>query len=110
MSQTNMVVTQLAQLGFADRIAHEAQGHPEIARQAAQQAVPEILKQQKDSLGETEDAGATRRVKAGKDGQGGRGGRDRLSDERRRQNGPQAEGDPSAPNTPWAGNILNLKV
>ena len=108
MSQTNMVVTQLAQLGFADRIAHEAQGHPEIARQAAQQAAPEILKQQKDSVGETEDTEAARKLKSGKDRQGGRERRGGSSGKRRQENGTPES--PSVPNTPWAGNILNLKV
>lgn len=108
MSQTNIAMTQLAQLGFADRMAHEAQGHPEIARQAAQQAAPEILKQQKDSVGETEDAEASRKVKAEKDSR--RGGRDGSSGRRRRKGEPPPEDAPSAPGTPWAGNILNLKV
>ncbi len=108
MSQTNIVVTQLAQLGFAERIAHEAQGHSEIARQAAQQAAPEILKQQKDSVGEPEEAEAARKVKPGKGGQGG--GRGGTTHKRRRKGQPPPEESPSEPNTPWAGNILNLKV
>lgn len=110
MSQTNIVITQLAQLGYADRIAHEAQGHPEIARQVAQQAAPEILKQQKDAVGETEDAEAARKLTSEKDGKGGQSGRDGSSGKRRRKGEPPSEETPSAPNTPWAGNILNLKI
>ena len=108
MSQINIPVTQLAQLGFADRIAHEAQGHPEVARQAAQQAAPEVLKQQKDTVVETQSSEAARKLKAEKDGKGG--GQGDTGAKERRQGEPPPEEAESAPNTPWAGNILNLKV
>ncbi len=107
MSQINIPVTQLAQLGFADRIA-EAQEHPELARQATQQAMPEVLKQQKDSVVETQNSEATRKLKAEKDGKdGGQGG---AGKQNQRQGGTQPEEAESVPNTPWAGNILNVKV
>ncbi len=108
MSPINIPVTQLAQLGFADRIAHEAQAQPELARQAAQQAMPEILRQQKDSVVETQNSEASRKLKAEKDGKdGGQGG---SGMQNRRQGEAPPEEAESAPNTPWAGNIVNLKV
>jgi hypothetical protein len=108
MSQINIPVTQLAQLGFADRIAHEAQGHPEVARQVLQQAMPEVLKQQKDSIVATQDSEAARKLKAEKDGRDGKQGDSGAKGQR--QGEPPPEEAESVPNTPWAGNILNLKV
>ena len=107
MSQTNIAITQLAQLGFAERIAQEAQGHPEIARQAAQQIAPEALKQQKDTVGETENTQKSRSVKAEKDGKGNGGN---AGQERRRKGEPPPSEDEAAANSPWAGNIVNMKV
>lgn len=109
MSQTNIVVTQLAQLGFADRIAHEAQGHPEIARQAAQEAATEALKQQKESVAGTEETGKSRKLKSEKDGEGG--GKDASGQQKRQRQGePPPEEPENSATSPWAGNILNLKV
>ena len=107
MSQINIPVTQLAQLGFADRIAHEAQGHPEIARQAAQQATPEVLKQQRDKVDEPQGSEASKALKSEKDGKGSQGG---AGDNQRKKGEPPPEETESASNSPWAGNILNLKV
>lgn len=107
MSQTNIVVTQLAQLGFADRIAQETQGNLEAARQAAQQAAPEALKKQKDSVEKPEDAESARAVKAEKDGKGGQGDSERKR--HRKGESPPEETDSPA-GSPWAGNIVNLKV
>ncbi|MCC8193908.1 MAG: hypothetical protein LIP28_04610 [Deltaproteobacteria bacterium] len=107
MSQINIPVTQLAQLGYADRIAHEAQGQPEIARQTAQQAAPEALKQQKDAIAEPEKTAKNRALKSEKDGHGGGASGDTP---RRRGEPPPEEQPDSSPDTPWAGNIVNLKV
>lgn len=108
MGQTNIVITQLAQLGFADRIAQEAQGNAEAARQAAQQAAPEALKKRKDSIEKTEDAESSRAIKAEKDGKGGQGGATRK--QRRKGTPPPGEDACSAADSPWSGNIVNLKV
>jgi len=107
MSQ-NIVATQLAQLGFADRIAQETQGNAEAARQAAQQAAPEALKQQKDAVAATEDSEKTRKLKSEKDGEGGRN--DSPGNRRHRKGDASPEEAESTPDSPWAGNILNLKV
>ncbi len=107
MSQTNIAVTQLAQLGFADRIAQEAQGHPEVARQAAQQTAAETLKQQKDSVAKMEEPEAAKALKPEKDGKGGRGN---SGKQQRRKGEPPPEEAEGAAGTPWAGNIVNLKV
>lgn len=112
MSQTNIAITQLAQVGLAERIAQETQGHPEVLRQAAQQSAPQELKHQKDAVGETERSETPRGIKADKDGKGGRDGGKRGGKRgpgRGPDGGPDGDRDGAA-NTPWAGNILNLKV
>lgn len=108
MSQNNIVVTQLAQLGFADRIVQETQGNAEAARQAAQQAAPEALKQQKEAVAGTEDTEKSRKLKSEKDGGGGKS--DFPGNRRHGKGGAPPEEQESAPENPWAGNILNLKV
>lgn len=107
MSQTNIPITQLAQLGLAERIVQEAQGHPEVTREAAQQLAPQALKRQKDSVGETENTEASRSIKARKDGKGGR--QDARRHGRRKGEPPPEESETGA-STPWAGNIVNVKV
>ncbi|CAK7063978.1 MAG: hypothetical protein DELT_01556 [Desulfovibrio sp.] len=107
MSQTNIPITQLAQLGLAERIAQEMQGHPEVVREAARQAAPEALKQQRESIEKTEDTSKSRNIKADKDG----GNRGRSgNDAKEKKKAPFADDTESAPETPWAGNILNVKV
>lgn len=108
MSQTNIVVMQLAQLGYADRIAQETQGNAEAARQAAQQAAPEALKQQKDAVAATEDTEKSRKLKSEKDDSGGKN--DSPDSRRQGKGGAPPEETESQPESPWAGNILNLKV
>ena len=107
MSQTNIAITQLAQVGLAERIAQENQGHPEVSRQAAQQTAPQELKNQKDTVAQSEHSEETRGVKAEKDGRKGGG---RREDKKRDTRSASPEEPQSVANTPWAGNILNLKV
>ena len=110
MSQTNIVITQLAQLGLAERVAQEMQSHPEVTRQAAQQAAPEVLKQQNDSVAKNEDAESSRKVRAKKDG--GEGRENAQERKRRKAARPPAESGVAGESVtaPWAGNIVNLKV
>lgn len=105
MSQ-NIAVTQLAQLGLAERIAQEMQGHPEVVREAARQATPDALKQQRASVEKTEDTARSRNVKAEKDG----GNKGQGGGERKKKKAPFADDTESTPDTPWAGNLLNIKV
>ena len=109
MSQTNNIaVTQLAQLGLAERIAQETQGHPESTRHAGEQAALLALKQQKDSVGATQDSESSRGVKTKKEGGEPRGGtRDRK---RRHKDDSSPEEDEDNASSPWAGNIVNFKV
>ena len=107
MSQTNIAITQLAQLGFADRIAQETQGHPEIARHTAEHAAIQELKRQKDTIAKTEDSEASRTIKARKEGGGS--GKDARREKQRKSSPETPEEEPGTP-SPWAGNIVNLKV
>ena len=107
MSQINIPSTQLAQLGFADRIAYENHGQAEIARQTAQLITPEALKQQRDMVSDSEKSEKNRALKSEEDGRGGQG---TFGDQRRQQKGSSTgESEESSP-SPWSGNILNVKV
>lgn len=107
MSQ-NIAVTQLAQLGLAERFAQEAQGHPEVLREAARQTTPEALKQLRESVEKTENAAKSPKVKTEKDG----GGKSRDENGKRKRKKAPGAGSAarSAPDSPWAGNLLNLTV
>lgn len=107
MSQTNIPITQLAQLGFAERIAQETQGHPEIVRQMAEHASVQELKRQKDTIAEAERSKGSRAVKDKKDGDASR--KD-AKGERQRKDSPETPEEEPAAASPWAGNIVNLKV
>ena len=109
MSQTNIAITQLAQVGLAERIAQETQGHPEVTKQAAQQAAPETLKRQEARVAESEKSKNARIIKEEKDrqnasSQGNSNGRKKYS--------PKEEEPKTGTNSgiPWSGNILNVKV
>lgn len=106
MSQTNIAITQLAQLGLTERIAQEMQGHPEILRESARQATPEALKQQRESVAKADNAEKSRKAQVGDEGGGGRSGH--HPGEKRKA--PFRDDAERAPETPWAGNILNIKV
>lgn len=106
MSQTNIAITQLAQVGYAERIALETQAQPEVARQAALQAAPEELKKLRDAVAETEEFDGARTIRGEKNRQGGQGGG--YAGGRRHAGSEQEE--EAAQNTFLAGNILNLRV
>lgn len=108
MSQTNIPITQLAQLGLAERIVQEAQAHPEVNRQAAQQAAPQELKKQRTSVEKTDDSKGSRSVKAEKDGRNPSGGGNAGSG-RKNGSSPEEEAEGTAI-APWSGNIVNVKV
>ncbi len=111
MSQTNVAITQLLQVGLTERIAQEAQAHPEVVKQAAQQAAPEILRQQNSTVPKTDDAESSRKIKSRDGGRqrSGADGRRRKHFAAAEQAEPESETSPAA-DTPWAGNIVNLKV
>ncbi len=111
MSQTNVAITQLVQANLTERIAQEAQAHPEVVKQAAQQAAPEALRQQNSTVPKTDDAEGARKIKLRererdrqRHGAGRRRGKKNAGETQ--AEGPDAENTP----TPWAGNIVNIKV
>lgn len=107
MSQNNIAIIQLAQVGLTERVAQEQQSRPEIAQQAAQQAAPELLKKQQSTVGETEKSKSSSTIRPEKDGQNA-SGHGETGDRKRKEEEPDEE--PSAAASPWAGNILNVKV
>lgn len=99
---------QLAQLGLTERLAHDAQTQPELARSATQQAAQEALRHERKHIQKSEDAEHSSGVDAQQEDASGRG-QDRQFKKRRPQP-PEAPTEGDDDNNPWTGNILNIKV
>ena len=110
MSIPGNVSLILAQVGQAERIAQELHAQPEVQRQAAQQAAPEILRRENAQVPVSEKGDASGKVRA----RGDREPRERGEQGERRQGGPAKEEEEPTPSPdatpPWAGNIVNIKV
>jgi hypothetical protein len=108
-AQHNIAITQLAQVGLAEKTAQELQSHPEVQSQTAGQLTPEALRKQGSTVQNPDPGGKARSVslrdKRNRERQGGR--RDKKQGSR---NAAPGDENPSAPDSVWAGNILNLKV
>ena len=109
MSQTNVAITQLVQVGLAERMAQEAQAYPEVARQVAQQAAPEALRQQNAMVAKTDETEESRKIKA-QDKGGQKPGADARKRKKRGHHAQPEEAENTSAQTPWAGNIVNIKV
>ncbi len=113
----------LAQMGHVEKIAHTEMAHPEAQQASAKQQAAEALKHAQESVEKIEDPEESQLL-LDKDGRSGGqgGGRNRK---KRRQKRAQNQSDQSeladedgssAPeearraNSPWQGNILNIKV
>ena len=105
----NIAMTQLAQVGLAEKVAQELQSHPEVVGQAARQTTPEVLRIQQAAVPGTEDSKKSSGLKTS----------DRQpKDQRRHHKKQQRNARPADSETPdsasipgaWAGYILNVKV
>ncbi len=109
MSIPGSVNLILAQMGQAERLAQELQAHPEVQRQAAQQAAPEILRKENAQVQAPEKGDGSAKVRdreaRGRQGQAGHDKRQAKG------SGQEDEPDPGRDDAPpWAGNIVNIKV
>ena len=114
MSQHNIAITQLVQVGMAEKVAQETQGHPEVQRQAAQQLTPEMLRQQNAAVPTAEESEGARKAGARQVGErqgGGRGGARRRARQRAKQAEAAAAPEEAAPvPSGWTGNIVDINV
>ena len=109
-AQHNIAITQLAQVGLAEKVAQELQSHPEVLGQAARQTTPELLRLQQAAVPTTENSKKNPAIKTS----------DRQRKDPRRSKkknhtltAPQEEGNSQSSATPpgaWTGYILNVKV
>lgn len=99
----------IAQLGHAERVAHEAQAHPEMAQAAAQQAAAQALVHDRSQVQKTGESGKSEVVD---ERERNRQQRRALLLARRKARAAQDEDDEPADSDddPWSGNILNIKV
>lgn len=100
----------IAQLGHAERVAHEAQAHPEMAQAAAQHAAAQALRHDRSQVQKSEESNRSELVD---ERERNRQRRRALLLARRRNRAPQAEEDietADADSDPWSGNILDIKV
>ena len=110
VTQSNIAITQLVQVGLAEKVAQELQSHTEVLRQAAQQTTPELLRLQENAVPTTEDSKKNSAVKTSDRQQ-----RDRRRNPKRQQRAaaPAEDGETQdAPVSPgaWSGYIVNVKV
>ena len=110
VAQHNIAITQLAQVGLAEKVAQELQSHPEILRQAAQQTTPELLRLQQSAVPTTENSKKNSAIKTSD--------RQRKEQRRNSKKNYKQEAQPEVDETQnlvavpgaWTGYILNVKV
>lgn len=108
MSVDPTIPVMLAQLSQTERLAHEAQTGPELARPAAQHATMEMLLHEQKQVQKADDAEHTSSVNARPQGR-----RSRQRPRRHlapRKPPPEPQEDAPSDDDPWTGNIVNLKV
>lgn len=104
MSESNLPLN-IAPMGHVERLAHEAQSHPELQKAAAQQAAAESLREAKKQIQKTEK---------------GEGGKINPDAEKKKEE-PDGEGHPRKEakgeeheephkGNPWSGNLLDVKI
>ena len=92
-------------MGHVERLAHEAQVHPELQKAAAQQAAAEALREAKKQIQKTDKS---------------EGGKINPDAEKKREE-PGGEGHPKKEakgeeheethkGAPWSGNLLDVKI
>ena len=106
-AQYNIAIQQLAQIGHAEKIAQELQAHPEVQSQAARQLAQETLKHQSVTIEKSDDAKKTRTVSSHEKK---RRERQQHATAKNKITAEDEEEPASSSSSPWAGNILNLKI
>ncbi len=104
MSETSLPLN-IAPLGHIERLAHEAQVHPELQQAAAQQAAAESLrKAQKQIQKTTKSEGG----KINPDAENKKENPDHDSGPRQEAQGEEHE--EAHTGNPWSGNLLDVKI
>ena len=106
MSGGNIVPISIAPLGLIEKVAHDAQVSP-VTQQAAaqQQAVEEIHREQKQVQNVNKGDNI---FKVGDEQEEERKQKRQTSRRKSARKGPGKK--PDAPNRPWAGHLLDVKI
>ena len=99
----------LAHLGHTERLAHDAQTQPELARSTAQEVAKEALLHDREQVQKTDNAEHSPGVQTRQE-QGRSRGRQRRPPPRRKPPPPEDDDTPETPQDPWTGNFVNIKV
>lgn len=95
----------IAPMGHVERIAHDAQAHPELQQAAAQQAAGEALRKARSQVQKTSK---TEGGSIDPDADKNQGPPEHEPEPRREARSAEAE-EPHL-GQPWAGNLLNVKI
>lgn len=99
----------LAQLGHTERLAHDAQTQPELARSTAQEVAKDALLHDREQVQKTDNAEHSPGVQTRQEQDRSRG-RQRRPPPRRKPPPPEDDDTPDTPQDPWTGNFVNIKV
>ncbi len=106
MQINHTVGIMYAQTGFASRAASEATTAPEVALAMSRTMASEMAKLEQNQVQATEAAIESRITDNGEHEGGSRGSFDMQDDNAKEREPEQA----NAPNDPFVGNLLNIKV
>ena len=112
MSVLNTLPAPVIQMGLVEKIVDTAQNQPHVQQLVAQEAALQALKAQGERIAGTEVLANSRKVRDREEGQGRQGrdpGRQRADDDASEDEAAQADTSPAQP-SPWAGNIVNIKI
>lgn len=101
----------LAQLGHTERLAHDSQTLPELARSTAQEVAKEALRHDHQQVQKSENAEHSPGVDTRQE-QGRRRGPPPRRHARKKPPPPDDDtpDDTDDPENPWTGNFVNIKV
>ena len=109
MSATNLDLSVLiAQMPYAAKIASVEKAAPEVQKQIYGPLVNENIREDESKVQKTQKKEATDPV----DEEGHQQGQQASSDKKKSKKEEETEGEESNPssNSPWTGNIVNVKI
>lgn len=108
MSAGNIIsIVSIAPLGLVEKVAHDAQVVPTAQHTAAQQQAVEAMRRESKLVQKTEKSSTVSKV--GDEPEEERKQRNQNAHERQKEQ-QVSEEKPDAPNRPWAGHLLDVKI
>jgi len=107
MSAGNIVPISIAPMGVIEKVAHDAQVSPAAQQTAAQAKAVEDLRREQKQVQKTEQSDTIFKVGDEPEEERKQRRRDAQAKEKEEQT---PEEKPDAPNRPWAGHLLDVKI